>query len=186
MPVMDGYEAARRLRDMEKKQLRKRALIVAISSNDEEVIVKRALAAGCDRYLVKPAPRELLWQILAGATVPLVSGGTQSAEALPSDDVLLDPDLEAALPGFLTSRREGLDEMRRALETADRVAFKRVAHRLAGSFALYGFKWAATQCKMLERESERNADALAARLSAVRAHLDTVRIHVVPKDTVSQ
>jgi len=186
MPVMDGYEAARRLREMERKQHRKRVLIVAISSNDEEVIVKRALAAGCDRYLVKPAPREVLWQILAGATVPLVSGGTPAAEAQPSDDVLLDPDLQAALPGFLASRREGLEEMRRALEAADRVAFKRVAHRLAGSFALYGFKWAAAQCKMLERESERDAGTLAARLAAVRAHLDTVRIHVTPKDTVSQ
>jgi PAS domain S-box-containing protein len=186
MPVMDGYEAAKQLREMEKKGHRKRILIVAISSNDEEVIVKRALAAGCDRYLVKPAPREVLWQILAGATVPLVSGGAPAAEALASDDVLLDPDLEAALAGFLTSRREGLEEMRRALEAADRVAFKRVAHRLAGSFALYGFKWAAAQCKMLERESERDAGDLSARLAAVRTHLDTVRIHVIPRDSVTQ
>ena len=185
MPVMDGYEAAKRLREMEKQGHRKRLLIVAISSNDEEAIVKRALAAGCDRYLVKPAPREVLWQILAGATVPLVSGGASAVEALPSDDVQLDPDLEAALAGFLTSRREGLEEMRRALEAADRVVFKRVAHRLAGSFALYGFKWAAAQCRLLERESERDAGDLSTRLAAVRAHLDTVRIHVIPRDPVT-
>jgi two-component system response regulator BaeR len=76
--------------------------------------------------------------------------------------------------------------MRRALEAADRVAFKRVAHRLAGSFALYGFKWAAAQCKMLERESERDAGDLSARLASVRSHIDTVRIHVAPRDSITQ
>jgi two-component system response regulator BaeR len=76
--------------------------------------------------------------------------------------------------------------MRRALQAADRVAFKRIAHRLAGSFALYGFKWAAAQCKMLERESERDADTLAARWAAVRAHLDTVTSTSPRRTPVSQ
>jgi CheY-like chemotaxis protein len=49
MPVMDGYEAAQRLREMERSQGLKRCLIVAISSNDEESVVQRALAAGCDQ-----------------------------------------------------------------------------------------------------------------------------------------
>lgn len=186
MPVMDGYEAARRLRAMEREKHRKRVLIVAISANDDEAIVKRALAAGCDHYLVKPAPRELLWKILAGANVPLASGGMGAVEARPSDDVLLDPDLEAALPGFLASRRDALDEMARALEAGDREAFKHLAHRLAGSFALYGFRWAATQSKALEHDGAGgDAAELGARTARLRAHLDEVKIRVATKDTVS-
>jgi PAS domain S-box-containing protein len=186
MPVMDGYEAAKRLREIEQEQHRKRLLIVAISSNDEEAIVQRALAAGCDHYLVKPARRELLWQILSGASVPLASGGTPAAPTAPSDEILLDPDLEAALPGFLASRREALDEMARALEAGDREAFKRLAHRLAGSFALYGFKWAAIQAKALERDAaEGEAGELAARTAVIRGHLDTVYIRIATKNAVT-
>ena len=55
----------------------------------------------------------------------------------------LDADLEAALPAFLASRREALGEMAGALGAGDRARFKRLAHKLAGSFNLYGFRWAA-------------------------------------------
>ena len=185
MPVMDGYEATRRLREMERAKNRKHILIVAVSSNDEEVIIKRALAAGCDHYLVKPAAREVLWKLLSGVSVPLASGGVTAAEARATDDVILDPDLEGALDGFLKSRRDGLEELARALAADDRATAKRVAHRLAGSFALYGFKWAATESRAIERDApDGDAEALTARAKGVRLHLDTVNIRVAPKDTV--
>lgn len=186
MPVMDGYEAAKKLREIEQERHRKRILIVAISSNDEEAIIRRALAAGCDQYLVKPASREILWQILAGATVPLASGGAGPADAQSTDDVALDPDLERTLHEFLASRRQALDEMPRALDVGDRVAFKRLAHRLAGSFALYGFKWAAAESKAIERDAaDGDLADLAARTAAVRAHLDAVKVRVARKDAVT-
>jgi CheY-like chemotaxis protein len=64
MPVMDGYEAARRLREIERTEGRSRLTIVAISSNDDHAVVQRALAAGCDHYMVKPAERNALLQLL--------------------------------------------------------------------------------------------------------------------------
>ena len=186
MPVMDGYDAARRLREIERERHRKRVLIVAISSNDEEAIVRRALAAGCDQYLVKPASREILWQILAGATVPLASGGAGPVAARVDDDVALDPDLQATLPGFLASRREALDEMPRALASGDRAGFKRLAHRLAGSFALYGFRWASAQARSIERDADAGDGAeLAGRVAAIRAHLESVKIKPARQDKVA-
>jgi len=185
MPVMDGYEAARRLRNLERDEHRKKILIVAISSNDEDAIVRRALDAGCDKYLVKPAPRELLLQMLAGATVPLVSGGSPAIEAREADEVVLDADLEAALPGFLASRREALDEMPRVLGAGDRPGFKRLAHRLAGSFALYGFRWAAAESKALERDADGDTGDLILRTAALRKHLDQVKIRVSTKGRIA-
>jgi CheY-like chemotaxis protein len=179
MPVMDGYEAAARLREAEREKHRKRLLIVAISSNDEEAIVQRALAAGCDQYLVKPASRAILGRILAGATVPLASGGTGPAAVSPADEVTLDPDLERTLPAFLESRRQALDEMPHALASGDRAAFKRLAHRLAGSFSLYGFRWAAAEAKAIEGSAaEGEAADLAGRVARLRTHLDEVRVRV--------
>ncbi len=185
MPVMDGYEATRKLREIERSKNRKRLLIIAISSNDEEAIVKRALAAGCDQYLVKPAPRETLWKLLSGVSVPLASGGVGAAEARASDDIVLDPDLEPALDGFLASRREALEELPRTLAAGDRDAFRRIAHRLAGSFALYGFRWASIESRALERDAAASDSAtLSARAARLRQHLDTVKIRVASKDTV--
>ena len=65
MPVMDGWEFAARLRQLERENGRKRCTIVALSSNDEDAVVRRALAAGCDHYHVKPAPRDTLLRLLA-------------------------------------------------------------------------------------------------------------------------
>jgi len=176
MPVMDGYEAAAALRCMEREEGRKRLTIVAVSSNDETRIIERALAAGCDHYLVKPAPREALLRILAGeAPEPAPA----MPEARAEDAVELDADLEASLPGFLDSRRLALDEMPQALANGDRARFKRLAHKLAGSFMLYRFRWAAAQCRALERDAAAGSvDELALGAATVRAHLESVEIRV--------
>jgi PAS domain S-box-containing protein len=184
MPVMDGYETARRLREMEKKGGRKRCKIVAVSSNDEREIIERAIAAGCDDYLVKPAPRETLWQILAGtgAVFSITSLLEKEKEkANRADAVLLDPELHSSLPAFLDSRRKALAEAAAALGADDRARFRRVAHRLAGSFALYGFAWAALECQRLEREAlEGDAEELARSAAALRTYLDQVEVRVRP------
>jgi CheY-like chemotaxis protein len=178
MPVMDGYTAAARLREMEREGGRKRCTIVAISSNDEDAIIRRALAAGCDHYQVKPAPRETLLRLLAGEA-PVPQAAAAPVEAGAGDAVELDPDLEAALPAFLASRAKALDEMPRALDAGDRAQFKRLAHRLAGSFTLYGFRWAAAQCKELERAASAGEMAeLRKGAAAVRAHLGVVKVKV--------
>jgi PAS domain S-box-containing protein len=180
MPVMDGYQTAYKLREMERAQGRKRALIVAISSNDEERIVARARAAGCDEYLVKPAPREALWRIL-GASAGHAATESAPSAASASAPVLVDEDLKAMLPEFLRSRRELLDEMPAALAAGDRTHLRRCAHRLAGSFALYGFAWAAAQCRALEHDAQDGGErSLEERVAAVRAHLDCVTIDYAP------
>ena len=183
MPVMDGYEAAARLREMERER-GKRCRIIAISSNDDSAIIARALAAGCDHYLVKPAARETLWALLAGGAA--VAGAEPEAShrvattAGETDAVELDADLEPTLANFLASRRALIDELPAALQ-ADRARFKKLAHKLAGSFSLYGFRWAAAQCRALETAAlEGHAGELARHVAAVRAHLETATIRVKP------
>jgi len=180
MPVMDGYEAATRLRAMEREGGHKRCTIVAISSNDEAAIIKRAIASGCDHYQVKPAPRETLLRLLSGEMQQAAAApAAEATDAAPGDAVELDPDLATALPAFLASRSQALDEMPRALDTGDRARFKRLAHKLAGSFMLYGFHWAASQCRALERDAPGGeAGELRRVAAAVRAHLDVVKVRV--------
>jgi PAS domain S-box-containing protein len=185
MPVMDGYEAARRLRDLERERNLKRCLIVAISSNNEGAIAERALAAGCDRYIVKPAPRQVLWGLLSGADAGIAGvsgrGNETAAQAGPSDTVLVEEELRSGLPGFLASRRELLKDAQSALAAGDRVLFRRHAHRLAGSFAIYGFKWAAAQASALEADAPACDPAdLEKRTAKLLGYLDEVNIEFTP------
>jgi two-component system response regulator BaeR len=58
----------------------------------------------------------------------------------------------------------------------DREKFRRLAHKLAGSFALYGFKWAGAQCRALQDASAQGeaADSGAPRERAARASRQVV------------
>jgi CheY-like chemotaxis protein len=56
MPVVDGYEVARRLREL---PATRDALIWALTGHGREEDRQRALEAGCDLHLVKPFPPAL-------------------------------------------------------------------------------------------------------------------------------
>jgi PAS domain S-box-containing protein len=178
MPVMSGYEAAERIRSLEREEGRKPTTLVAFSSNDDEASIRRALAAGCDHYLTKPAPRETLWKLLAGGTVAQEKKSGKAPEF--SDPVEVDVDLRPTLAAFFVSRRKALDEIDTSLARSQRAGAKRLAHKLSGSFSLYGFKWAAAQCRLIEQAAEAGErDEIAGRIEHVRQHLNSVQVRFV-------
>lgn len=81
MPVMDGYEAARRIRQMEAADTaRERTPVIALTahalSGDREV----CLANGMDDYLTKPFDREAL-ALLLSRWLPVSEAGPTSQQA---------------------------------------------------------------------------------------------------------
>jgi PAS domain S-box-containing protein len=73
MPVMDGLEAARRIRAAEAEAGNKPARIVALTANAYPEDREAALAAGMDGLLVKPLDRERLRDALAAVARPLAA-----------------------------------------------------------------------------------------------------------------
>jgi signal transduction histidine kinase/CheY-like chemotaxis protein len=65
MPVMDGYEATRRIRERELRLGLPRTPIVALTANAFDENVAQALAAGMDAHLAKPYTRNQLREALS-------------------------------------------------------------------------------------------------------------------------
>jgi signal transduction histidine kinase/ActR/RegA family two-component response regulator len=65
MPVMDGFEAARRIRDQELRQGVMRVPMVALTANVFPAERQRCLNAGMDDYLGKPFSKEDLHRVMA-------------------------------------------------------------------------------------------------------------------------
>jgi PAS domain S-box-containing protein len=187
MPVMNGFDAIAQIRALEKQAGRKPAVVVAFSSYDDEAMRRRCRDVGFDAYLSKPAARERIHEILhavaAGRKVPdsVAVAAPAGGNAGPEAAVDVDPDLRASLPRFFATRGALLDELRAALAAGERDAAARIAHKLAGAFALYRFAWAAAESRALQRDAAgAGLDDLERRCEALRRHLEQVRLkHVV-------
>jgi CheY-like chemotaxis protein len=61
MPIMDGFEATRRIRGLEQGR---RTPIIALTAHAQADDRERCLAAGMDDYLYKPFERQMLVDVL--------------------------------------------------------------------------------------------------------------------------
>ena len=64
MPVMDGYDATRRIRELEQQRGLAPMLIIGLSAHATADYVQRARLAGMDDYLSKPVTRDQVLQVL--------------------------------------------------------------------------------------------------------------------------
>ena len=60
MPVMDGYEAARKIRDFEKKSGSTITPVIALTAGSDEKDRERCLLAGMNDYITKPFNEQIL------------------------------------------------------------------------------------------------------------------------------
>jgi two-component system response regulator BaeR len=65
--------------------------------------------------------------------------------------VWVEPGLMPLMPEFLSSRRRLADELIEAVAAGDRETVRTIAHKLAGSLAMYGFKDASRATRALEQ-----------------------------------
>ena len=124
MPVMDGLEAVRRLRALERERGAPRMTVIALTAHAMEGDRERFISAGMDDYLSKPLDREELLAVLGRLTPGTVEGGLSEE---PTDDrraVIFNPRMlldnlagdEGAVKEIL---REFLEEMPKELAAAE-------------------------------------------------------------------
>jgi two-component system, sensor histidine kinase and response regulator len=146
MPVMDGYAATRRIRDLE--GWRRRTPIVALTANAMPGQLERCIAAGMDDMLTKPLDVGRLCDVLIklGLNASETAAESSVAEALsptldpsPVDlarfDALTQGDQAFMLDliaTFAASCAQINDELATAIAADDRGAMARAAHKLKG------------------------------------------------------
>ena len=70
MPVMDGFEASARIRELETDAGRKPVPIIALTAAASTQEFKQALEQGMSAFLTKPCPAEVLEDMIAGFLTP--------------------------------------------------------------------------------------------------------------------
>jgi CheY-like chemotaxis protein len=73
MPGMDGFEATRRIRELEAENDATHTPIVALTANVAAEDREACRAAGMDGFVVKPLDRERLAAALAGSNAAAVA-----------------------------------------------------------------------------------------------------------------
>jgi PAS domain S-box-containing protein len=84
MPVMDGFEATRNIRNWEKEQQQNRMTIIALTANAMEGDRQICLDAGMDDYLAKPYTQKTLFETLV-KWLPTKSNSSTKVISLSTD-----------------------------------------------------------------------------------------------------
>ena len=82
MPMMDGYEAMRRIRQWEEAGASTRTPIIAFTASSFEEDVKRAMDSGADLHVAKPVKKEALAAAIQEPHSQSMPRGAARGEAL--------------------------------------------------------------------------------------------------------
>lgn len=116
MPVMDGYAAARAIREWERAHGKKPVRILALTAHTPSETMRQSRDAGCDDLITKPVRKATLLQALT-----------------PQADVA------DVAPAYLARKRAEVPTLREAVRLRDFTTVRSMAHKLAGTGAGYGF-----------------------------------------------
>jgi signal transduction histidine kinase/DNA-binding response OmpR family regulator len=168
MPVMDGYEATRRIRQLEAEApagRQGRARIIAMTANAIGENRRRCLEAGMDDFISKPVRMELVRDALGAVVLEPAAPAPKPAlvETAPGS---LGPETEASLTMletefgaqatlemvvlFLQDTPERIAELRQAWARGDFVYLVRLSHMMTGSCGIFGLLAMRSECARLE------------------------------------
>jgi CheY-like chemotaxis protein/HPt (histidine-containing phosphotransfer) domain-containing protein len=160
MPIVDGYEATRRIRALERARNSPPVPILALTAHALDEHRRRCQEAGFTDFLVKPVRKAAMLATLLG----YLGQGVQPPVQTDWAERCAGPDparLTALLPIFYEFSRKALDTAHAGLDRGDLETVRAQGHKLKGSAGSYGFSELAQAGAALERAGE-NADVLAA------------------------
>jgi signal transduction histidine kinase/CheY-like chemotaxis protein/HPt (histidine-containing phosphotransfer) domain-containing protein len=194
MPVMDGYQLARAIREIEQHSARPRTLVIACTANALRGEAENCFAAGMDDYIAKPVEMATLRTKL-DHWLPLPDRGPHPAEARPGAKGMFSPIKQTAPPlldaavlheitggdtdlerevfrRFLAENNSDVAGLHKAVETRDTLQATHAAHRIKGASKTIGASALGEVCGRIEAGARSND------WSAVMGDLDAFRREV--------
>jgi PAS domain S-box-containing protein len=182
MPVMDGFTATRRIRELELSRGAKRLPIIALTANVMSEDREKCLAAGMDAHLGKPIEVAQVIEALsrflkAPASVPAIDRG--ALKELTGGDAEFERELAET---FVSSGDQCLAEIIAALKASDFDTVRKRAHSLKGASANIHARQLSQAASSLENAVREHAlpaisglvTELSEKLAAVNAELRRV------------
>lgn len=128
MPVMDGYEATRMIRQYEESQ---HIPIIAMTAHAMTGDREKCLAAGCTSYIAKPFRAEELAREIK-----------KHFQGISTDnsDANLNNFINELLPEFMAQLEEMVNSLELAYANYDLEAIKSISHDIKGTAGMYGFQ----------------------------------------------
>ena len=164
MPEMDGLEATRQIRVIERRNGTGRIPIAAMTAYAMSGDRERCLAAGMDDYLSKPLQKSdlltVVQRVSSGKFSALNGGGAQAPPILGREKLLDDLDgdqdlMRRMVALFQRNTPHLLDDMRSAIALGSSADLAHSAHALLSSLGVFG----ATEARRLAHQLETHARA---------------------------
>ena len=200
MPVMDGLEATRLIRQREKQQRKPMAAIVALTAHGADEDRSRCLEAGMDDYLGKPFRMLDLsrlmekWHVRISVRDSVASCQGFQSDSGPPENVTenyldrnsldnirsLGPNgprmLSTVISIYLNDSPILLDRLSEIFDAVDVEGMARVAHSLKSTSARLGATALATMCRQLEDIARGNSiDGAGTLISQIRLEYGKVK-----------
>lgn len=145
MPVMDGYSAIRKIRELEYRKALKTP-VFAVTAHSGLVDAEKCIEAGFTDRIVKPISRQDIYRSLAKIF------HLEVAEREPADVDTSFPKeiLTKLLPTYFRTRSVDLEKIKEALARSDYQNLQKLGHKIKGGAATYGFSNTSAHARELE------------------------------------
>jgi PAS domain S-box-containing protein len=166
MPVMDGLEATRAIRQAEGRTGARPIPILALTADAGQEAVARSLFAGCSEHLSKPIKRNTLLEAIARHIHGVI-------RITPPEGI------EGLVPNYLASIRRDMETMMTAIGRQDCEIAGRLGHQFKGTGHGYGFPeiaQAGTAIELAARSA--NEGEIRKQILSLAAYLDRVEVVV--------
>ena len=171
MPVCNGINATKMIREHEQMTMRPRTPIIALTADAIKGEKERLLAEGMDDYITKPIDREALNAIFrkyihveAAGEVPEHSAGSRNAgfdiQGMAKSLGITEDMARLCLQDFFSSVDGDLEEFQANMNFRNRSGICEIAHKIKGTAANLRIDEIADICREVERiaKSELTAD----------------------------
>ena len=174
MPILDGVEATRIIREYEKTKNKARTPIIALTANAQDADRKACINVGMDSFLVKPIRVRTLTEIFnqfsgkKNKKIELTNEPDDSSasnfdghldqEVIDELQNLLDKDqLNNVITLFFENSEERLNALEKAYENNDLEKVETISHTLKGSSANMGASVLSGMCNDITQFARKNS-----------------------------